>query len=264
MKKKYQKFVVLGLASLGILLLANSGGSPGGRTGSATDQGRTCATQGGCHAGGGTVLSQEMISTTIPAEGYVPGMQYTITLSPAFDGAGRYGFEMMVEDASGSAKGTFTNNSDGNIKENGLRITHKFASSTGGDTKTWNLDWTAPSAGTGDLVIFASVLAANGNGATSGDRLILDTLILTENTKASVNYTFDRTINLFPNPVHNMLHISGTETTNSLVTITDINGKTVISEPYTKSVDVSILPAGTYVLLFVNDTKTWKKKFIKR
>lgn len=264
MKRQYQKLAILGIACCGVLLMANSGGSPGGRTGSTTDQGRTCATQGGCHAGGGSVLSQDMISTTIPAEGYVPGMQYTITLSPAFDGAGRYGFEMMAEDVSGNAKGTFSNNADGNIKDNGLRISHKFASTSGGDTKTWNLDWTAPSSGTGDVLIFASVLAANGDGSTSGDRLILDTLTVTENPKASVTQTFERSLHLYPNPVHNILHIKGPETANSVVTIADLTGKALISVPYTDAVDIRSLPAGAYVLSLVNDSKTWTKKFLKQ
>lgn len=264
MNRKYNSLAVLGLAAVAALSLANSGGSPGGRTGSEVDNGATCATMGGCHAGGGDVLTQDMITTNIPATGYIPGEKYQITLSPAFDGASRYGFEMIVQNATPEAVGTFTSNDDGNARSGGDRVTHKSSSSTGGDTKTWVLDWTAPEAGSGDLKIFASSLAANGNGSTSGDRLITDDLTITENLTASIQDILNAQITLYPNPVVNSLHLSGMTNTNATLQITDVSGRVVMNSSYAEMLDVSQLATGAYQLKIAVGDVVINKNFIKR
>ena len=257
---------VAALAAISTVFLANSGGSPGTRSGSAVDGSKTCATQGGCHANASApILKQDMISTDIPATGYVPGASYKITLNPSKAGTGRWGFEMMVQNSSTSAAGAFSSNGDGNIiSGNSDRITHKFASSDGGDTKTWVLDWTAPATDEGDLQIFASVLAANGNGNTGGDQLIIDTLDVQVNATASLQSITNQQITLYPNPVVSELHISGFDNKGGSVSIFNMVGKEVLHMPYSNVVGVRELPRGNYTLKITNGNTVLSKTFVKQ
>lgn len=262
MKKINKTLKVAALAVVSTVFIASSGGSPGQRTGSAVDGGKTCATQGGCHAGR-PILSQDVITTDIPASGYAPGESYKITLNPEKEGTSRWGFEMLVQNSDNEAVGSFTSNSDGNIiAGNSDRITHKFASITGGDTKTWVLDWTAPAAGEGDLQIFVSVLAANGNGNTGGDDLIIDTLTISENPTASLTQLVNQEIVLYPNPVVNKLHIKGFDG-NATISIFDMTGKEVSTMPYSNVVNVNDLPKGHYILKIVSGNNVLNKTFTK-
>lgn len=257
---------IFSIAAISTLFLANTGGTPGNRTGSAVDNGQTCGTLGGCHSNANLpILKQDLISTDIPASGYVAGKSYKITLSPAKDGAARWGFEMLVQNSSEEAVGSFTSNADGNIVSgNSDRITHKFASSSGGDTKTWVLDWTAPATPEGDLQIFASVLAANGNGNTGGDQLIIDTLNVPVNATASLEDFVSQDIVLYPNPVANELHLSGFDGARATISIFDMQGREVFSEQYTGVVNVRNLETGTYILKVANQNTTISKTFVKR
>lgn len=266
MNKTSTTLKVVALAAVSTIFLANRGGSPGGRSGSAVDASRTCATQGGCHFNQNLpILNQDMISTDIPATGYVPGESYQITLNPEKAGAGRWGFEMLVQNSNDEAVGAFTSNDDGNIiGGNASRITHKFASTDGGDTKTWVLDWTAPETADGELQVFASVLAANGNGTTGGDQLIIDTLDITVNETASLSKLVSQDITLYPNPVTNELHLKGLEGAGTSISIFDMSGKEVVNMGYAAVVDVRNLPTGNYVLKVASKNTTINKTFIKR
>lgn len=266
MKRITTTLKVAALAAVSTVFLANSGGSPGQRTGSAVDGAKTCATQGGCHANASApILKQDMITTDIPATGYVPGESYKITLNPTKAGASRWGFEMMVQNSSNEASGAFVSNTDGNIVSgNTDRITHKFASGAGGDSKTWVLDWTAPTTADGDLQIFASVLAANGNGNTGGDQLIIDTLDISVNATASLSSVVSQEIVLYPNPVVSELHIKGFDGSNAVISVFDMMGKEVIAMPFERVVSVRDLPSGNYTLKVASNNITLNKTFVKR
>jgi hypothetical protein len=263
MKSLSTTLKVATLAAVSTLFLANSGGSPGGNTGSAVDGGKTCATQGGCHAGR-PILKQEMITTNIPATGYEPGKNYQITLSPESEKRAQGGYEMLVQSSSGSAAGSFTSNADGNIVSGQSdRITHKFNGETS-KTTTWVLDWKAPEAGEGDLQIFASVLAANDNNNTGGDDLIIDTLDISENRTTSVADIIGQEIVLYPNPVVTDLHIKGVDGSNGMISIFDMHGSELISVPFATTIDVRNLAAGNYVLKAANQNVTLNKRFVKQ
>ena len=263
MKSPSNTFKIAVLAAVSTIFLANSGGSPGGNTGSAVDGGRTCATQGGCHAGR-PILKQDMITTDIPATGYEPGKSYQITLSPTSEKNVQWGYEMLVQSSSDLAVGSFTSNADGNIVSGqNDRITHKFNGAKS-KTMTWVLDWTAPPLGEGDLQIFVSVLAANDNNNTSGDDLIIDTLSITENTTAAVAEMIGQEIVLYPNPVVSELHINGFEGSNGTVSVFDMSGNEVIAMPFATVINVRNLAAGNYILKVASQNITLNKAFVKR
>lgn len=180
MKKTiYLLLAVAGLFTLLTSELEYSSGSPGGKTGSPGDNGNTC-TQ--CH--GGTASPQEgWITSTIPAEGYVPGETYTVTATGTHDGVVKFGFEVTSEDMSAEKTGTLivTNATENQLANGNSSITHKSTGTTpSGNMKTWSFDWVAPAQGTGDITFYGAFNAANGNGNNSGDVIYTSTLPVVE------------------------------------------------------------------------------------
>lgn len=262
MNTKYSKLTLVALVFGAVLFMSYRGGSPGGRSGSSTD-GSTCGTSGGCHGNVATqIIPQDMISSDIPETGYAAGATYNISVSPAVEGIAVWGFEMMAENASGDGVGTFANNADVNTKDNGLRATHKSASTSGKSGKTWTVEWTAPATGTGEVKFYAAALAANGNGNTSGDDVVIDTLTIAENATASVNKLAAIAIAVYPNPTSDLLYITGYSNTNAVLSVFDILGAEILRKPFARSIDVSALPSGAYYLKIVNGDIAVSKKFV--
>lgn len=254
-------FSIFLLIGFSVVFLANSGGSPGKRTGSPSD-GSSCATNGGCH-GPKTPENLEMISTTIPETGYVPGAEYEVIISASKMNINRYGFEIVSENNSGVGVGEFMDNTDVNATNN--RATHKFGSINGAGGKTWTITWKAPAAGTGEVKFYVAVLAANGNGTTSGDNVLLDNVNVTEGqSTASVTSLSNLQLTLFPNPASNILHISGYNDDSSVLTILNNEGKKVIRQNFQDRIDVSMLEAGVYYLQLESTNLVVKRQFIKQ
>jgi hypothetical protein len=153
-------------------------GSPGGKTGSPTDN-ASCTN---CHnAGAGTGAT---ITTNIPATGYIAGNVYTITANINQSGVNTFGFEITAEEANfGSSKtGTFfvTNSTETKLVNSNTAITHRSAGTSGANSKSWSMDWEAPSSGTGAITFYGAYIGANGNGNNSGDTYHSATLTFNE------------------------------------------------------------------------------------
>ena len=70
-------------------------------------------------------------------------------------------------------------------------------------------------------------------------------------------------ISLYPNPVSDILNISG-NTTELSITIYDILGKQVMRSRIFNSLDVSSLTDGIYLVELSNSQKTTTRKLIKK
>ena len=191
--------------------LENFGGSPGGKSGSPGDEGKTC-TQ--CH-GGNASEQEDWLTSNIPASGYVPGETYTITATGTHTGVNRFGFEATAEDSDNNKTGTFiiTNSTENKLTNSNSAVTQKSAGTTpDGDSKSWSFDWTAPDAGTGEVVLYAAFNAANGNGSTSGDVIYKTAMSASEDINISVASNLDNSnpIQVFPNPFTDNFSISFT------------------------------------------------------
>ena len=102
MKKLYSILTVLAVPAI-LLFYSYTGGSPGGKSGSPGDNGKTC-TQ--CHSGSAQTATG-LITTNIPETGYVSGETYTITVSAQYNNITKYGFELTAEDGAGNQKRKF-------------------------------------------------------------------------------------------------------------------------------------------------------------
>tara|TARA_B100000497_G_scaffold25000_1_gene29409 strand:- start:24439 stop:25317 length:879 start_codon:yes stop_codon:yes gene_type:complete len=263
MIKRNTKLNMAILSVLALVFMSNRGGSPGGRSGSTTDNGATCSTNGGCHNSSSAPASQDMISTNVPSNGYAPGSSYDITINISDEGTSVWGFEMMAEDKNGLSVGAFSNNSQVNSLNSGLRATHKFASSSSSNAQTWIANWTAPASGTGSVTFYVSAMAANGNGNNRGDRVFIDTISITENTSANIAELENFQINLYPNPATQKIVIAGYENTSSNIKVINSMGETVMSGSFKNALNISELASGTYYLKIIENNRVFIKRFSK-
>lgn len=252
---------------------SDSNGAPVARAGAPLDAGGANCTS--CHAGTATTVPG-LITSNIPASGYVPGATYTITASISVTGINKYGFEISPQSTGSNAlKGTITltNTLETQLKGSGKYITHKTAGTSGTGGKTWSFNWTAPAAGSGTVTFYGAFNAANGNNANSGDQIKLSTLAVNEDISGiHENYEASDLINVFPNPVADKLNIKCDIPARdiTMIGVFSIDGKlvrTISKEEMQNSMitaDVSTLPAGTYFVSIRTEDAVATKRIVKQ
>ena len=247
----------------------NAGGAPSGKTGSPADA-SNCT---GCHSGTATT-SAGLITSNVPVTGYIPGTTYNITATVSVTGINKFGFEVSPQSTAGVKKGTLvvTSPTETQLIGSGKYITHKSTGTAGVGSRTWTFDWTAPAAGSGNLKLYGAFVAANGNGTNSGDQVILSSLAVNENLSAGIAEAIDIAANwiVYPNPAKDKISLETIDSDNTIntVEIIDITGKQLkIIENETlsqnKTIDISDLQSGVYVLIINTDKGRVTKKFIK-
>ena len=134
------------LSSVSQIAIANSGGK--------------FNSSGGCNCHGGSA------ATPTPTHNfptmYSPGQTYSLNIGMNGGVSGsKGGFNLQVSDGTLSTGVGIMNTQ---INSAGNQATHQFP-----DYRSWGIEWTAPSAGSGTVTFSLAVLAANGNGNTGGD-----------------------------------------------------------------------------------------------
>lgn len=82
-------------------------------------------------------------------------------------------------------------------------------------------------------------------------------------TLTNTNFSLDEKISIFPNPTSNKISILSNNNEVSLVSIYDINGRTVLEINNTNTVDISNLSNGMYYLKIKTNSGIVNKKIIK-
>ncbi len=276
MKHRLLFFLAL-LAGVGTLISFSSGptASLGDLTNSPLSNG-SCAN---CHAGGNfnPTLTVEVLDGSTPITEYMPGQAYRlrVTIDAQNDPAG-YGFQAVALQASDDENaGMFSNpDADTKVTPNGGRMyaEHNKRSST----NTFELDWTAPEAGTGSVNFFASGNAVNGANGSSGDSPVqlAAPLTLSEGEITSVpTLASVQQFIAFPNPVQNRLtlHLESTEARNLDVQVTDLTGRNLFNRVWPVQVgentlryDAANLPAGTYLVRLSDGSGVETRLFVKK
>ena len=153
--------------------LTNGSGAPQGHTGSPGD-GASCTS---CHNSFPPIPATGLITSNIPASGYLPGTTYLITATISHASFNKFGFQISPQNASGALMGTLalTMPSATQILQNKW-ITHTSSGTAGtGNSRTWTFNWTAPATG-GAVNFYGAFNAANNNSSTSGDQISLSSL----------------------------------------------------------------------------------------
>jgi hypothetical protein len=180
---------------------------------------------GGCHGGASvnTTVSIIVDSTgNVPVTSYVPGMTYTIVINGSNTSSlPNFGFQFAAVKGIGASQtdaGAFgatlptgvrktTSAQSGSLTfiENKQSI---VAAAAGYYTESFT--WTAPAAGTGNVTMYCTLNAVDGNGSeNSADKSGNTSVVLPEQIATSTA-TIEKTITVraYPNPVANNLNVS--------------------------------------------------------
>lgn len=209
-----------------------SAGAPAGYCNAPSNGGSTCFT---CHNTGPTPATiPGLITSNIPVGGYVPGATYTVTATVAGVGHNRFGFEISPQDNNGNLLGSMNDlGTETMFQQSGVYITHSTNSTLNMDSKSWQFEWTAPVAGTGNVTFYGAFNISNNDGSYTGDTIVLSTMTSIENTGLSVagnNNETNMPVVWFAD--NNTLHVSGISGELETVTVFDMNGQLIWkSEP---------------------------------
>ena len=186
MKKKVIFFLAIAICSVVIsdfltnYAHTNFWGAPVRSTGSPLD-GQTCQ-QANCHTSNVPVQNGGLVTSNIPASGYIPGNTYTITASIT-GSAVEFGFQVSPQNSTGIVGDLVSTNNQVWERDPGY-MTHTQAGNRGNGSKTWSFDWVAPVSGTGDVTFYAAFLVSNFNFTTTGDTTKTTSLAVTEDISA--------------------------------------------------------------------------------
>ncbi len=256
--------IILSLAAalcIGVVLhsdiaFAKKDGAPSGSTGSPGD-GASCA-KVGCHTGSETV-SEGVITTTVPAEGYLSGETYSITVELTSETRNRFGFQLSPQNLSGDQLGELivTDASRTKLTGGGKYITHNLSSIDGTDgTISWTFDW-VPTESSGDVTFYAAYNVGNGNGTASGDSIYVTSLTISEdpaNNPVSIEEFVAMERVILVNPVKEQLVMNTSDIAQGTqLLVVNLNGSIVMETQSmltrNQQVDVSGLLPGTYLLV---------------
>ncbi|MEO6302634.1 MAG: choice-of-anchor V domain-containing protein [Bacteroidia bacterium] len=248
---------------------ANGNGAPVGATGSPGDGG-SCT---GCHGGSATLVN--LITSDIPASGYIPGTTYNIIATISHTSFNKFGFEISPQNATGQLRGTLiaTDIAKTQLIGGGKWITHTGSGTAGtANSATWNFQWKAPSAGSGSLTIYGGFVKANSNNNSSGDAVFVSKLPVQEDLSVGLkeNKQIVSEFSMYPSPCVDELNISFSnkefQKVNVIVRLLD--GKVVMDNDFTDNksdlkLNVSELAKGIYMVSITADGKIQSKKLIK-
>lgn len=245
MKRKFILPIVSGavVVLLSASTIVNSGGVANW-TGSPVDGGPGSNGQcSACHSGGSATPTCSV--TASPAFGgtgtnltYAPSTTYTITVTPG-GGYARYGMNCEIISSQSATLGTYPFGTFGTAVTSNTQI--YSTSQTGGypacashtsssTTTAFKFKWTAPASGTGYL--YADILGANGNGATSGDKVSgVTSFTLTPASSMGIasHDASSANLSVFPNPATDNVRLTYTleERGQVVVRLFSINGESV-------------------------------------
>jgi hypothetical protein len=273
---------------LAAFFLAFSNGPAGGdggngprmqdRSGSpfAITQGPTCAA---CHNNGSfnPGLMIEVLDNGSSVDEYVPGQTYTIRYSIDANAGSpsKFGLQSVIlTDSDDANAGTFGSAPAG-TRVASIDSRSYFEHATGSNENTFEIEWTAPEDEVGQVTIFASGVAANGNGTNGGDNGAASTLTLTQSPDVSSvggPTPLPMEVNVFPNPVKNNinLRLESQVTGTYVMEVLNLQGKNMwrtqeqlFPGENNFSENFSDFPSGTYLIKVSDGESILTTRFIK-
>jgi hypothetical protein len=246
----------------------NSGGASPGMTGA---PGEANCTQ--CHSGNTQMGTSENLLTIssggVPVNSYMPGQQYTVTLSMASNPAKR-GFQATALTPSNIMAGAFSEVAGNTSINGGVKryANHTSTSNTSASAPSWTWTWTAPSAGTGTVTFYVATNKTNNNGNDNGDMIYLSQHPIDEASNALHQISLKPSFTLISTkPNHWVIDWSSSETSIKDIDVVDGSGKRVFHQQSaskqantTFELDVPSLGKGIYILSFSTKEGRLEKK----
>ena len=251
--------ITLAVASLALstVLLSNSSGPGGNRTGAPGAQG-DCT---GCHYAGkdpNGSIAVKVLDNGTAISSYESGKTYDLELT--LNGASsKMGFQFTAIDANNNKAGNVTGQSAGTTVYSAgkQQIWGHSTPGNGSNTNTWSAKWEAPSSGTGDVSIYMVGILANGNGTNSGDYIEKSSISLREAIASNNSEIQKSAIKLLKNPTSETITLSKKC---QILALWNAKGQLVQSARGVSKLDVSHLKSGLYHLNAV-DKNGIKKSF---
>ena len=242
---------------------------------------RTCQT---CHNNGTFTITNEFLVTDAagtPIETvYTPGEEYTIKMIINSPEAAAYGFQAVALGAPIDADGPSINtwvassaNAQVAVALNGRQYAEQISASTSNE---FEMEWTAPAAGTGDVSFYYCGNAVNLMSGTNGDNAICGKMSLSEDgVMSSINAPDAKVaLDIFPNPVGDVMHLKTTTEQSGIYSAVIFNqtGKAVLTRDFdvptgeqVNFLEVSNLSSGYYNLVLTDENgDAVSKKIIKQ
>jgi len=246
------------LSFAGILLFSSfavmyPGGAPASVTGSPAD-GANC-TQ--CHGGTATTTAG-LITSNVPAAGYVAGQTYLITATNNIAGSGKYGFEVSPQNAAGVQLGKLVAGTGTVLLSGGTKyITQSNASST---TKSWTFSWIAPAAGTGQ-VTFYGAMARNFPGVVTLSSLVVKEALTTTGLPDNQS-----SINVIAGSSSGLITVElNTNASKAKISVYDLSGRQLLTTSVSGEGSYQLnqtFETGVYIVLVQSGKSVFKKKIM--
>lgn len=251
-------------------VVAKDNGAPSGNTGSPGD-GQDCA-HVSCHAGSSTP-KDGLITTDVPASGYLAGNTYLINVTIDEVGVTKFGFQASPQNTAGDVLGTMEiiNATDTKFVGGGKYITHTLTGTAGTDTRTWTFKWT-PEEATGDVTFYVAVNASNNDDHATGDHIYTSSVTMAEDPD-NIPLTVEQLNKIrfdMVNPVTESLQLSVETPVNSgiEIMINDMNGVLISRQQFNSangefSIPMEDAAPGIYFVTIQNATDQITKTFVK-
>lgn len=260
------------------LFLNNSTGPVG--TGNGDRSGASGTTCNSCHGGGGagavTTVVDLLDSTNNVQTSYLPNARYKIRVASAAPNPPstyRYGFNMSARTGDNSATIGTLSLIPGSV---GFRVTGGVAEhTTPSNIDLMEVYWVAPPAGTGNVKLYASALAANMDGTSSNDVVSAAAVVdITEAVVSNVRQAVELSqFVVFPTQAESQINLrfAAAEAGQYTAEVVNINGQVLSTQVFaanqgeqTQSVEVNNLATGTYFVRLRNNQNTiGTKAFVK-
>ncbi|MCB0595277.1 MAG: T9SS type A sorting domain-containing protein [Lewinellaceae bacterium] len=272
----YSLFALIGAA----LLLMNNSTGPASvqgldRTGSPLSPGPCQA----CHSAGAfsPTLTLEVLDDGAAVDAYEPGKTYRLRVEAGATGSpAGYGFQAVALMGNNDDQAGAFSNPGAGIKVTPLNGRQYAEHSMRRTSNIFEVDWTAPEAGAGEVRFYSAVVAANGNGSSGGDgsSFLTSPVALAEGAVSSTegNELFE-TFSVFPNPVGAELHLrfQSREQGAYQLRILDLQGQSLLERRIEvaagrqlQSLDASALPTGLYTVQVADGRRVSSRKVVKR
>ena len=264
MKKKLPQIYVLFVIAVAGLCLASSGGrataANSGNTGAPGDDASTCVT---CHGSASTTVQTGF--TLLDDDGsaitaYVPGTVYRALVNVDFvsgDVPEAYGFQMVsLIDSDNSDVASFANPDVNTTVAVAGSTGRQYAEHAGPnrDASVFEVEWTAPEAGSGPVTFYVGANGVNLNGTTGGDGASVISVNFTESDASSTGSELADGLSLFPNPVSNQLILkSEFSDRDMMIQIRNAQGiLTLRTQELNQNIEVSDWNSGLYVAQWIS------------
>lgn len=288
MKKKILLFSLI--AGMGYLGLSSYQAGPAANNQNCTGAKASptnCSNSGTCHGGtaASTVATIRVDSVGgVAVSKYVAGMTYTVTVTGSSTVNSKFGFQYTAVSGSGASQikagsiGTTLPSMVAKHTFSSLDFVEQTTAITGSGTPSSfskQFTWTAPTTAVGDITMYLTVNAVNGNGTDDGSDLsgnVLKTLpVYVPPTSSIAAVTGNFSLKAFPNPASSNLNLQVAEAGTYNISVYDMNGKHISSQTVNiadpaqaANINTANFASGMYILSIEKDGNRQVTSFAKQ